>query len=66
MNELKIMAFKAKSRLLNRGLREMYFTVNKSENHNKINKKDDNVSCPPFNDYERKKLILQNIKNKLN
>ena len=67
MNELKLMAIKAKSRLLNKGLRDIYSSMNNVKDIYETKKKE-KVS-PPFefmSENERKKHILNMVKNKVN
>lgn len=60
MNELKLMAIKAKSRLLNKGLREIYSSVS-IENQNQNDK---NISQATLflTEENRKKELLNRIK----
>lgn len=61
MNELKYMAMKAKSRLLNKGIRQIYISA-KKENESKV------LEVPSFeilNETERKKQILNNIRSRI-
>lgn len=61
MNELKYMAMKAKSRLLNKGIRQIYISA-KKENESKV------LQVPSFeilNETERKKQILNNIRSRI-
>lgn len=63
MNELKLMAIKAKSRLLNKGIREIYSSTNIKENTSTIQVKD--FSTPTLDivsEEGRKKQILDMIK----
>ena len=64
MNELKAMAIKAKSRLLNKGLRDIYSQsgiISKRE----IKKEEPLPSIDFQNDDVRKQTILNMIKNRI-
>lgn len=68
MNELKVMAIKAKSRLLNKGLRDVYtnsiYTEVKRNNSCKIIS-DINPSLDINDENTRKRYLLNIIKNKI-
>lgn len=65
MNELKLMAIKAKSRLLNKGLREIYSCVNVEQE-----KANNDVLIIPSLDYAdentRKRELLNRLKSRFN
>lgn len=66
MNELKLMAMRAKSRLLNKGLRDVYSNAFDMKNEIVKEKKTIIPSIELVNETSRKKQILNMIKNKLN
>lgn len=61
-NELKLMAIKAKSRLLNKGLREIYSSVNIDKPHKTTEAEEIYPNINLSNENERKKQILNMIK----
>lgn len=65
MNELKLMAIKAKSRLLNKGLREIYSNVNTSNQKEDKMNYDIKPTIEIANENERKRQILNMIKNRV-
>jgi len=65
MNELKLMAMKAKSRLLNKGLRDIYssaYSEKQKENKTEIIKPTINLAS----ESERKKQLLNMLRNRVN
>lgn len=65
MNELKLLAIKAKSRLLNKGIRDIWNNAGLIENKIKEKKEDEIKPSLDFaNEAERKKIILNKIKNR--
>lgn len=65
MNELKLMAIKAKSRLLNKGLREIYCNVNNNSQNRTRKDYDIKPTIELASESERKKQILNMIKNRV-
>ena len=65
MNELKLMALKAKTRLINKGIRDIYNNVNATNKERQKVFFDIKPSIEIMNENERKRQILQNIKNRI-
>lgn len=66
MNELKSLAIKAKSRLLNKGFREIYSITNTNKQNNFEYKTSSKLNIPQFIDEkERKRQILNLVKSKI-
>ena len=66
MNELKLMAIKAKSRLLNKGIREIYSPlISEKKNLYKKEESFSNPSLELLSENERKRQILNHIKSKM-
>ena len=65
MNELKLMALKAKTRLINKGIRDIYNNVNATNKERQKVSFDIKPSIEIMNENERKRQILQNIKNRI-
>lgn len=65
MNELKLLAIKAKNRLLNKGIRDIYSNVGLNTNNSQTKQKTElKPSINLINENERKKQILNMIKNR--
>lgn len=65
MNELKLMALKAKTRLINKGIRDIYNNVNATNKERQKVSFDIKPSIEIMNENERKRQILQNIKSRI-